>query len=217
MLNQRKTAAELHCHVPQDYYERSIRVNPLQRFWHFQRFAQIAKICPSVKGRVLDIGSADGTFSKVIVDKTGAKKLLGIDINKPSVDYANQRFKTDKRLHFRVGDAIALPFGTETFEAVFCLEALEHIYSPLKAIKEMKRVLKKNGYVVLLVPTDSLLFRIVWSVVLKTWGKHWQDTHVNSFTKDKLLVLLKKVGFLVELNYTFLWGMLRVVRARKVA
>lgn len=213
----RKTAAELHCHVPPDYYEKSIRINPFQRFWHFQRFAHIAKVSVLVKGEILDIGSADGTFSKVIVDKTGAKGLVGIDILKPSVDYANKRFKADNRLRFKVGDAAALPFKAQTFEAVFCLETLEHVYSPMTAINEMKRVVKKNGYVVLLVPTDSLLFKAIWSVVLKTWGRHWRETHVNSFTKDKLVTLLKQTGFSIEENHKFLWGMLRAIRARKVA
>lgn len=73
-------ASELHKEVPPDWYKRSIKENVFQRFWHKRRFSEVAKLVERIKGgSVLDIGSADGTFSKVILDRSGADKLIGIE------------------------------------------------------------------------------------------------------------------------------------------
>lgn len=169
-----------------------------------------------VKGSILDIGSADGTFSEVIFKKTQAKKLVGVDVLKNSVKYASKRFKSNPRMKFLVADAEDLPFKANQFEAVFCLEVLEHVLRPKKAILEMKRVLRPGGYLIVLVPTDSLLFQVVWSIVLLTWGRHWKETHVNSFNKKQSLTgILEECGLRVIEQRKFLWGMLRAVKAIK--
>ncbi|MEK7530596.1 MAG: class I SAM-dependent methyltransferase [Patescibacteria group bacterium] len=48
-----------------------------------------------------------------------------------------------------VGDIHALPFGDNTFDRVLCVEVLEHVKDPRRAFKEMKRVLKPGGKIVL--------------------------------------------------------------------
>lgn len=213
MLNQ---AAELHAHVPPNYYEESIKKNIFQRFWHLRRFKNVCEIISPVKGQVLDVGCADGTFSEVIFKRTQAQKLIGVDVLKKSVDYASKRFKKNPQMEFLVADAEDLPFKNNQFEAVFCLETLEHILEPRKALSEMKRVLKPGGYLVFLVPTDSPLFRVLWWIVLQTWGKHWQETHVNSFNETKSLVkTLNAIGLKVKEDRKFLLNMLEMVKAVK--
>jgi len=212
----KKTAVELHYHLPPDYYQKSIKVNPLQWFWHHRRFKNISQLIEPVEGEILDIGSADGTFTEVIVNHSKAAKVIGIDILESSVKYANKRFKKDKRMEFLVADAQYLPFKKNRFQAVFCLEALEHIFDPQKVLSEIKRVLKPNGYLIILVPTDSFLFKIAWWFVLHTWGKHWRETHLQSFRqKNSLTLVVKKAGFKIERDKKFLLNMLEVVKARK--
>ena len=74
----KKTAVELHYHLPPDYYQRSIKVNPLQWFWHHRRFKNISQLIEPVEGEILDIGSADSTFTEVIVNHSKASKVIGI-------------------------------------------------------------------------------------------------------------------------------------------
>ena len=205
-----------HEHVPPGYYEKAIKNNPFQAFWHKTRFKEISKIIKPVTGEVLDIGSCDGTFSQIILEKTGAKKLVGIDIIGAVVEYAKKRFWEDKRYEFLVADGEKLPFKDNQFGAVFCLEALEHVDWPQKIINEAFRVTKPGGHLVILVPTDSLLFNFLWWIVLHTWGKHWQEAHVNSFRQaGSLGRLLESAGYQIEIDKKFLWGMLQVVRARR--
>jgi len=207
-----KMAAETHANVPPDWYEQSIRTNLLQRFWHGQRFAVVQSVTEDAQN-VLDIGSADGVFSHVIAEAVHAKTLTGVEVLRSSVSWANERWK-ETIMKFQVGDAHVLQFSDGTFDAAFCLEMLEHVESPEVVLREMKRVVKKGGYVVLLVPSDNLLFRCIWSVWTKLRGAIWHDTHIQTFRGRRLPRIAREAGFTVEVDRTFLLGMLHLVKAR---
>ncbi|OGM06434.1 hypothetical protein A2129_01980 [Candidatus Woesebacteria bacterium GWC1_42_13] len=211
-------AEELHKDVPPNWYYQSLKVDPLQRYWHKRRFEEISKLTSKVAGEVLDVGSADGMFSRVILDKSKAKKLIGIEAVKTSVDWASSHWKNDKKMKFLVGDAHKLPFESERFDAVFCLEVLEHVSSPEVALREFKRVMKKGGYGVFLVPSDSDLFKFVWFLWLHFYprGWVWRDTHIQTYRNNYLPKLCKKVGFKLESEKKFNLGMLHAVKVRKI-
>lgn len=209
-------AVSLHQNVPSDWYERGIKANLGQRYWHYRRFKEIGKMIEPVKGKALDVGCADGTFTKIIVKKTGAEEVVGIDVLQNSVNYAQKRFAGDSRFRFRVADASRLPFPDESFEAAFCLEVLEHVFSPEKVLAEVKRVLKKQGYAIFLVPSENLLFKIIWFFWLKTGGKVWRGTHLHQFDHHRLAHLIADCqGFTLVKEKNFLLGMLKVIKVRK--
>lgn len=216
-MSETKTAEELHESVPPDWYYSSIKKNPFQKFWHTRRFEEISKLIEPVKGKVLDIGSADGIFTKVILDKTKAKGIIGIDVLKSSVEWANKHWKKSKKMTFQTGNAHFLDFKKNTFDAVFALEVLEHVHKPQDVFKQIKKVLKKGGYTIVLVPTDNYLFRVIWFLWTKLGrGKIWDHCHIQSFSdKNTLAENLKHAGFAIEEDKKFLLGMLNVVKARK--
>jgi ubiquinone/menaquinone biosynthesis C-methylase UbiE len=210
-----KTAAQLHENVPPGWYFHSIQENSLQRYWHSRRFMEVGKLIEPVKGKVLDIGSSDGVFSKVILDKSQAKELTGIDVLDSSVNWANKHWRKNKKMRFLVADAHNLPFKAGTFEAAFIMEVLEHVYNPEKVLRETKRVLKKGGYAVFLVPSDNLLFRATWFLWGFYRGKIWSHTHIQTYRDNYLPKLAKKVGYKIEEDKKFILGMLHVVKVRK--
>ena len=209
-------AIHQHEQVPANWYYQSLNIDPFQKYWHKRRFEEISKLIDAVEGEVLDVGSADGMFSKVILDKSKAKKLIGIDVLDKSVDWANSHWQ-NSRMKFYVGDAHDLKFEAGRFDAVFCNEVLEHVTHPAKALSEIRRVMKKGGYGVFLVPSDSLLFRLVWWFWLHFYprGWVWRDTHIQTYRNSYLSKLCKKVGFKVEVDKKFNLGMLHVVKVRK--
>ncbi len=181
------SAAELHKNVPPDWYFSSMKRNPFQRFWHESRFAEVSKfIEPIPGGKILDIGSADGIFTKVILDKSEAKEIVGVDVLQSSIEWSKKHWRKYKEMKFRLGDAHELDFKANSFDAVFALEVMEHVFEPRVVFKEIKRVLKKNGYV------------------------------ISFSAKNTLAGELKKAGFKVEVDDKFLLGMLNLVKARKV-
>ena len=211
------SAANLHENVPPNWYYHSIKINPIQRYWHKRRFKEVGDLVEPTGGQILDIGCADGVFTKVILDKSKAKKVVGIDVLKSSVDWAKKHWKRNKKLSFKVGNAHKLTYKAKTFDAVFALEVLEHVPNFEVVFKEIKRVLKRGGYAVFLVPTDNFLFKIIWYI----WttfgrGKIWDDCHIQSFNKDNTLAdNLSNAGFEVEVDKKFILGMLNVVKVRK--
>jgi ubiquinone/menaquinone biosynthesis C-methylase UbiE len=213
-----KTAAELHQNVPADWYFSSMKRNIFQRYWHTRRFGEVEKFIEPTDGKILDIGSADGVFTKVILDKSQAKEIIGIDVLATSVAWANKHWSKVEQLKFKVGDAHNLKFKSNTFNAVFALEVMEHVFNPQDVFKEVKRVLKKNGYFIVLVPSDNFLFNLIWWFVTHFWwARIWQDCHVQSFSaKQSLATELRKAGFKIEVDHKFLLGMLNLVKVRKI-
>lgn len=211
-------ARKLHGRTPPNWYYQSLRVDPFQRYWHKRRFEEVGRLIEPIEGKVLDLGSADGVFSKVILDKSGAKSLIGIDVLEKSVAWANKHWKKTGKMKFLVRDAHDLNFKPETFDAVFSMEMLEHVANPEEVLNEVKRVLKRGGYAVFLVPTDSLLFRTVWFFWLRFYprGWVWKDTHIQTYGGDALPKLCRKAGFKIEKDRKFLLGMLQAVKVRKI-
>lgn len=208
-------AIELHKDVPPDWYTRSIKENLLQRFWHTTRFREVGRLIPVTRGKILDIGCADGTFTKVILEHSKAKKIVAVDVLESSISYAKRRFARSKKLIFKVADAHELPFKNKEFDAVFCLEALEHVEDSKKVISEIYRVLKNGGYTLVLIPSENWLFRLGWPIWTLGRGKIWKGTHLNNFSADKLVSLMEKEGFKIDKNHKFLLGMLQAIRAFK--
>lgn len=214
---EKSKAVELHEHVPANWYYESLRVDIFQRFWHMTRFRKITKVSEPVD-KVLDVGCADGVFSKVILDATKASKLVGVDVIKSSVDWAKNHWKRNKKMEFVVGDAEKLNFDANSFNAVYIMEVLEHVENPLKVLLEVKRILKKGGYGLFLVPSDNDLFKVIWWLWLHIYprGWVWRDTHIQTYRGNFLPKLCKKAGFNVEVDKKFNLGMLHLVKVRKI-
>src|SRR3989344_6434781 len=217
MDNLKKSAVELHEKVPPNWYYQSLRIDPLQKYWHKRRFEEVSAVLEKVNGKVLDVGCADGMFTKVILDKTRADKVIAIDVLKKSIDWARKHWKNYKKMNFMVGDAHGLNFKNSNFSAVCILEVLEHVHNPLKAMHEVKRILKKGGYAVFLVPSDSYLFRFVWFLWLNFYprGWVWRETHIQTYRNNGLTKICKQAGFKIEVDKKFNLGMLHLIKVRK--
>ncbi len=217
MTNARQQdAAHLHRNVPPDWYHRSLQVNPLQRFWHTRRFHAVRSLlerCPGAT--IVDIGCADGVLTKVVWDQVAPARIDAIDVLPDSIAWAKHHWASIPGMHFSVADAHALPFPDASADVVTCFEMLEHVFEPRKALAEMLRILKPGGYALLLVPSDNLLFRMIWAVWTRTRGIIWDDTHVQSFQNGALGELAQSVGFVVERRHRFLLGMLDLFKVRK--
>lgn len=203
--------------TPPNWYHQSIRVDFWQRIWHKRRFREVTALIEPVKGRVLDVGCHDGTFSRLILTRTKASGLVGIDTQKAPIAWARQHWQ-DPKIKFSVGDAQNLKFGNASFAAAFCLEVLEHVEDPLRVLRELKRVLKRGGYGMLLVPSDSLLFRLIWFLWLHFYprGWVWRETHIQTYRNNFLPELCRQAGFVIEAEKKFNLGMLHLVKVRKV-
>lgn len=109
-----------------------------------------------VKGqKVLDAGCGDGLFSIELAQKGAI--VYGVDISEPALNRARsrvQQLQLDHRICLLRASAAQLPFATSYFDSIICHSVLEHIPDDVESLKEMNRVLKPSGRLVLTVPAD---------------------------------------------------------------
>ncbi|KKS65381.1 hypothetical protein A3A14_04595 [Candidatus Daviesbacteria bacterium RIFCSPLOWO2_01_FULL_43_38] len=206
-----KKLTEIHENVSPDHYDTGIKNNIFQRVWHFTRFRALSKMTEPVDGTILDIGCHSGLCTEKIMSWTHPREVYGIDISPKAIEKAKRRIKAGK---FVIGDAQDLPYEGDFFDAIFCLEMLEHVDFPEQVLSQIHRVVKKGKCALILIPTDNLLFRTIWFL----WNiRHpvWKHVHVQSFKEEVLEKMAEEAGFKVERVEKFNFGMLKIVKLIK--
>lgn len=192
MAKRVKAPREILEQVPPDYYEKGIRENIFQWVWHNWKWYAMKTTLAKLNhfpSKILDVGCAAGHITIRLAEFFPKANVIGLDSYDQAIDFGK---KIHTAVDFRLGDAHELPFKNETFDLITCTETLEHLENPEKAVSEMKRCLKKNGFVLVGQDTDNFLFNLVWSIWTKTRGKVWQDSHIHPLTSKLLEEILKK-------------------------
>lgn len=96
---------------------------------------KVARQITACKGRVLDIGAADGRLAK----------QLDASAEYVSLDYPATAIGLYRTRPLVFADACAMPFVDASFDAVACYEVLEHVSRPDALIEEVARVLVPGG------------------------------------------------------------------------
>ncbi len=97
---------------------------------------------------VLEIACGSGGPS-LFIARTFGCHVTGIDINEKAIATADKMTrdqKLDSRVRFMKSDAgTALPFESKTFDAIICIDAINHIPDRLRLLKESHRILRAGG------------------------------------------------------------------------
>ncbi len=113
-------------------------------------------ICQKAKGEhILDVGCSQGIVP-IILGREG-KKVIGIDLQKESIDYANNELLKEndsvkKCVEFIHNDFINNDFTEHSFDSIIMSEVLEHLTDPVRFVKRASELLKKDGLLVVTVP-----------------------------------------------------------------
>ena len=190
-----KTLQKIWAQVPPDYYDTGIEKNLFQKLWHSHKLSQVLQILPTNSQSVLDIGCSSAVLTAKVAKALPKSKVTGLDSYKKAIDFAKVKYP---HIEFVVADAHKLPFKDKAFDLVICTETLEHLIDPKQALREMKRVLKKNGQAIISMDSGSFLFRSVWYFWTKTKGRVWQNAHLHEFNTKVLENLIKKSGFKIK-------------------
>lgn len=134
--------------------------------------------------RALDIGCWTGQLEKLI--SQDAKTIVGLEPDRNAVKVAT---KNIPEASFMVGTAEKLPFKNQSFDVVTFLDVIEHVpaHSELTCLKEIHRVLKSNGILILSTNNNhplSVLFDPAF----------WAFGH-RHYGKEELKDMLTKTGF----------------------
>lgn len=121
---------------------------------HLNRYAFTRPFCQGAK--VLDAACGQG-YGSYLMKTWGAQEVVGIDIDEDSIKQASWLFKQDG-LTYKQHTVEELPFEDHSFDLVVSFETIEHIDYPEKLLKEIKRVLKPGGTIIISCPNDNYYY-----------------------------------------------------------
>ena len=118
------------------------------RYEHLHRYALALEF---VQGKsVLDIASGEG-YGSAYLSKV-ANSVIGVDIDRECVNFSRNKYGDIANLEFLVGSCDAIPLSSESLDIVTSFETLEHHDKHDEMMREIKRVLKPGGVLVISAP-----------------------------------------------------------------
>jgi ubiquinone/menaquinone biosynthesis C-methylase UbiE len=141
--------------------------------WHYDALS----LAVNPQGRrALEIGCGSGDFA-VHLSRTGAE-MTAVDFSPAAIEMARARATAHgEAVNFQAADAQTLPFSSGSFDSVFSCECLEHLPDPARALREMARVLRSGGQLVLTTENYSNAMLLAWFMA---W---WRKEPFNSGTE----------------------------------
>lgn len=149
--------------------------------------------------KFLEIGCGLGYFSLEALNR--AAKVTAVDVGKNLVAITKNRVRKGK---FIVASASELPFRNNSFDIVLCTEVIEHVDNQKAAFKEMFRVLKKGGYLVLTTPNK--LFKPLFDFLSLTKTRVYKGNEKWFFYKEiKGIFKKRKADIVKEVYFNFIY------------
>ncbi len=103
-------------------------------------------LAPKPAMRWLDVGCGNGAFTEMIIQRCAPASVHGIDPSEAQLAYARTRCPSDLA-QFHKGDAMALPFEADSFDAAVMPLVIFFVPEPAKGVAEMVRVVSPGGVV----------------------------------------------------------------------
>jgi ubiquinone/menaquinone biosynthesis C-methylase UbiE len=150
--------------------------------------------------RVLDVACGTGVVSRLAAERVGAQgSVTGLDIHPGMLAVAKSATPSDMKIVWRQGDAESLPFDDGGFDVGFCQMGLQFPSGKLAALREMRRVLKTGGRVLINVPGPKPpLFEILTDGLARHFGPQaasFADRVFSMYDVDELTELMRGAGF----------------------
>jgi ubiquinone/menaquinone biosynthesis C-methylase UbiE len=96
---------------------------------------------------LLETAAGTGVLTRAVAARFPVStRITATDLNQPMLDYARTRLSGDSRIAWKQADALALPFGDQSFDAVACQFGAMFFPDRVAGYKEARRVLKPGGH-----------------------------------------------------------------------
>lgn len=155
--------------------------------------------------KVLDLAGGDGSVSEWLIKSVKCEVSL-VDISEIALEKAKNRGVKNT---FLVNlDEERLPFTDQSFDSVFWGDNIEHIFEPMPVLKEIYRVLKPKGRVVISFPNMGYWYYryLYFKTGIPQFGdcspnKPWSYEHIRCFNKSIISEMLSEGNFQVSKVY----------------
>lgn len=145
-----------------------IFINP----FYFARkglYKHISELSKNIRGKVLDIGCGQKPYESLFDNVT----YIGLELDTPE----NRKFKKADIYY----DGKTMPFPDKYFDSIVCNQVFEHVFNPQEFLKEVNRILKLGGIILMTVPF--------------VWDEHEQPYDYARYSSFGLKYILTQNGF----------------------
>lgn len=197
-VNPRLSQAELSGIYSRDYYENKEQSYNQKFFSDYAgerkvrseefkgKLDEILEFLGPKRGRLLDVGCAMGFFLDVA--RAAGFEAEGVEIS----EYSSLTARKELGCKVFTGSLENAKFPSESFDVVTSWDCVEHVPDPTSFLKEIKRILKKDGLAVI----ETMNMDSVGAVLYQENFKPIRpEGHIYYFTTSSFLRMLNKVGF----------------------
>lgn len=164
---------------------------------------------PQTGEAIIDLGCGTGYYLYLLSNLPLNLKLTGFDNDKKALEEARLLLFNNESINFIMGDMHKMPFKDKSFDKIVMSEVLEHVENDEQALKEVYRILKPNGILVISVPSINYPFfwdpiNFILQHVFKTHIKtgffsgFWSG-HLRLYSLYNLKKKFAKAGFKIEI------------------
>lgn len=141
--------------------------------------------------RVLEVGCGGGAFLSTCNGHRSRCRIVGLDISSQAMTLAKRLAPS---AHLMLADAVRMPFGDGSFDAIVAQHLIEHFERPDEILQEWRRVLAPSGRVVVATPNAGY----------PDPGLFDDPTHRHIYSRAVLVDVFRRNGFRVERSYTLI-------------
>src|SRR3989344_8793773 len=167
--------------------------NLIQEYIEVKRLRKWSNLPPNKT--VLEIGCGTGNGSKLIKKYFQAKRIYATDLDKRMIDIAKNGSKDDS-ISFEVQNAAKLKDKDNYFDAVFGLGVIHHIPNWKDCLKELRRVLKPKGQLII----EDLSIETFSTPFGKLMKKSLDHPYNSMHKEDEFVGYIKKIGFKILIH-----------------
>ncbi len=164
--------------------------------------------------KILEVGCGDGFYLHVLSNVFPKVKLFGVDYDQNALNSAKKNLS--KKITLGQADLMkSLPFPAKSFDKIIMSEVAEHLPDDVKGLKEVARVLKPGGTLLLSVPNHN--YPLFWDPINRTlefffkthiksgfWAGLWNQ-HLRLYEPELIRSRVEKAGFKVEMVRSVTW------------
>ncbi|MBI3519557.1 MAG: class I SAM-dependent methyltransferase [Bacteroidetes bacterium] len=154
---------------------------------HLHRYQEAAKLLPKKHLKILDIACGSG-FGSDFLAQLG-NTVIGGDVSESAIAECRSKFNRSD-ISFEVVDGTNLPYTDETFDVIISFETIEHTTKYQKMLNEFKRVVKKDGVIIL--STPNFLINSPTGIIVNPY-------HTQEWTYEELYEILNNTFSNVKL------------------
>lgn len=175
-------------HYNKIYYDHSPYPSDLayNKSYFYDKLKKIISLTGEKNPNILDIGCGWGQFLEILQEKK--INYLGIDTTEEAIKICRSKNLNCQRI-----DSVNLAKKQQAkYSAITCFQVIEHLTNPLPLLFSLKKLLKKNGLLLLTTPNNDTPLR---KILCSCWSVYNTDSHFVFFNQKTVLNTLMQAGF----------------------